>query len=395
MSELSDKELSARLTALTRDMILIRSTVTRPEERARCFQFLRIQLESLEGVVIREFEKNGYGSMLAMPRGIDSPEVLFCGHLDVIDHPRLPQYESHVEDGRIYGPGAGDMKGANAIMLEVFRDLQKRFPGISVGLAITSDEEQGGESGLQFLVEEIGLRCKQAIIPDGGSLNDLTIEEKGILHLRVKSQGHAAHAARPWLATNALEQLMVGIQRVKAYFDEMKPADYDAEEGPSDHWFPTCAITELCTDNETPNRIPAEAEAVLDVRFPPVDNQHADLKSPPATWPATADSMRRQIAKLLGESLQLETIIQAEPTHLAPDPLFKQTTETVTGEPVNFVKACGGSDSRFLREHGIAVNLSRPVVGNLHGKDEWIDIASMVTYYRICEQYFLEKLGSS
>ena len=34
-----------------------------------------------------------------------------------------------------------------------------------------------------------------------------------------------------------------------------------------DHWFPTCALTVLETDNETVNRIPSEAEAVLDVRF--------------------------------------------------------------------------------------------------------------------------------
>jgi len=391
MSELSNKELSARLTALTRDMILIRSTETLPEERARCFQFLRIQLESLDGVLIREYEKNGYGSLVALPDGIDSPDLLFCGHLDVIDHLNLTRYESHLGDGRIYGPGAGDMKGANAIMLEVFRDLQQRFPGISIGLAITSDEEQGGESGLQYLVEDVGLRCKQAIIPDGGSLNELTTEEKGILHLRVHSQGNAAHAARPWLATNALEQLMAGLQRVKVYFDNMKPADYDANSGPSDHWFPTCAITEICTDNETVNRIPAEAAAVLDVRFPP---SSADISSTSGVaWPGTAELMHKQIANLLGDSLQLETIICAEPTHLDPDPLFKIATETVTGEPVNFVKSCGGSDSRFLRQHGIAVNLSRPIVGNLHGMDEWIDVESMVTYFRICEQYVLQKLG--
>ena len=37
--------------------------------------------------------------------------------------------------------------------------------------------------------------------------------------------------------------------------------------------------------------------------------------------------------------------------------------------------------------------LSRPLVGELHAVDEWIDIGSMVTYYQICERYIVEKLA--
>ena len=107
MEKLDGEELGARLTALTRDMILIASTESRPEERARCFQFLRIQLESLPGIAIREYEKDGYGSMVVLPEGIEEPEVLFCGHIDVIEHPELGRYESRIEGGRIVGPGPG------------------------------------------------------------------------------------------------------------------------------------------------------------------------------------------------------------------------------------------------------------------------------------------------
>jgi succinyl-diaminopimelate desuccinylase len=36
--------------------------------------------------------------------------------------------------------------------------------------------------------------------------------------------------------------------------------------------------------------------------------------------------------------------------------------------------------------------MSRPLVGNLHAGDEWIDIASMETLYRIYERYLESKL---
>lgn len=316
--------------------------------------------------------------MVALPRGVENPEILFCGHLDVIEHPELAQYTSWMEDGRIYGPGAGDMKGAVAIMLELFRSMQRRHPGISSGLAITSDEEKGGEKGVRYLVEEEGLRCGQAIIPDGGSLNEMTIEEKGILHLRVVSHGQAAHAARPWLGRNAVERLIDGLRNVKRYFEELKPVDYGADGGPRDHWFPTCSLTVVRTGNETVNRIPAEAEAVLDVRF---------------TAPDDVATMLAKIEDLLGEDLKVEPIVCADPTLLAPDELFQEITTEITGEPVSLVKASGGSDARFLRKHGIAINLSRPLVGDLHAEKEWIDVASMVTYYRICEEYVRRKLA--
>ena len=269
------------------------------------------------------------------------------------------------------------MKGAVAIMLELFREMHRRHPGISMGLAITSDEEQGGEHGVRYLVEEVGLRCGIAIIPDGGSLSEITVEEKGILHLRVRSGGRGAHAARPWLGENALSKLMEGVLAVERHFDSLKPEDFDEEGGPVDHWFPTCSLTQAGTPNESVNRIPSHAEAVLDVRFPP---------------PHTMAEMRETIAGLLGEGLELEMIVGAEPTHLAPDRLFCDVTEIIGGEPVSLVKASGGSDSRFFREEEMPVNLSRPLVGELHSRREWIEIASMVTYYRICEEYLRRRL---
>lgn len=378
MSEHPDESLAALLTALTRDLILIRSTDALAAERARCFEFVRIQLEELEGVEIREYQRDGYASMLALPAGHEKPDVLLCGHLDVVDHGEADCYRSVVRDGRIIGPGAGDMKGGLAILIELFREQHHSRPGLSLGLAVTSDEECGGEHGVKFLVEELGLRAGQVIVPDGGSPNELTIEEKGIIHLRVRAVGHAAHAARPWLGDNALEKLIAGLERLGREFRQLRPADYESAGGPADHWFPSCAVTMLGSGNETANRVPSDAEAVLDVRFPP---------------PADVAGVMETVRTCLGPDVQAEVIISAEPTHLAPDPEFVRATEEATGEPVRMVKSCGGSDARFFRAVGVPVNLSRPKVGELHSEEEWIEVDSMVKYYRICEEYLRRKVG--
>ena len=370
-----DAELQSRLVALTRDLILIPSTESRPQERERCFEFLQNHLDGLEGVCIDWYECNGHASMVARPEDTTVPDILLCGHLDVIDHPEPDCFHSTIRDGRIYGPGSGDMKGQDAILVELFRTLHARYPGISLGLALTSDEERGGADGVRYLVENVGLRCGTAIIPDGGSLTDITVEEKGVLHAVVCRHGHEAHGARPWLGTNAVELLLMKLAELKQHFAQFWP-DEDINEQVN-HWFPTCSITVVGTPNTTPNRIPAEAHATIDIRFPP---------------PFTVESMTAEVQRILGDECELSPLMTAETTHLDPDPLFCSITEEYTGKAVCMVRASGASDGRFFRDCGIPVNLSRPLVGNLHAVDEWIDVASMLTYYCIGEAYILRKL---
>lgn len=366
--------LRERLIQLTRDLVLIESTDAKPEERNRCFQLFRNHLEEVGGVTLQMHEKEGYESLVALPEGISRPDVLFCGHLDVVEHPTSDHYRSEIRAGSIIGPGAGDMKGQLAILLELFRHLHREYPGISVGMAITSDEERGGENGVKFLVEEIGLRCGVAIIPDGGSLTEITREEKGILHLRLLARGKAAHAARPWLGVNPLETLIASLSGIRAAFDEMIPEKFSADN-PASHWFPTCSITNASTPNDSPNRIPEQAEAILDVRFPP---------------PHTVESMLKLLKELAGKNVKVETIVAAEATHLKTDQRFVEISGEVAGKQAKTVAACGGSDARFFFAENIPVLLSRPYVGNLHGKDEWIEIDSMLDYFEICRRYVLE-----
>src|SRR5690606_2930486 len=120
--------------------------------------------------------------------------------------------------------------------------------------------------------------------------------------------------------------------------------------------------------NHTINRLPAEAHATLDIRFPP---------------PHDTASMLALVRETLGADVTVSPVVIAEPTHLSPDPRFAEITTAHTGSPTRLVRESGGSDARFFHPCGIPVLLSRPTVGNLHAPDEWIDIDSMVSYYRI------------
>jgi succinyl-diaminopimelate desuccinylase len=363
-------ELTDRLVSLTRDLILIPSTDSAPQERARAFTFFENHLEPLPDIRLQRHQSGGYESLVVLPSGPPHAETLMIGHLDVIEHPDLDLYRSHIDNGRLYGPGAGDMKGALAIMLKLFTDLHRAHPGIALGMVITSDEERGGEHGVGYLVRETGLRAAHGIVPDGGSIHDVTVEEKGIAHLRLSTRGQAAHAARPWLAENAATRLVEGLAKLREHF----PVPPDTGD---EHWQPSCSVTTLHTPNRTLNCIPDVAEATLDVRFPP---------------PETSTGILTRLREILGPGIAIETLVTAEPTVLNPDPLWFEITEELTGTPARRVRASGGSDARFLCQAGIQTIVARPKVGNLHAPDEWIDIASMADFYHIARRYLTRRM---
>jgi succinyl-diaminopimelate desuccinylase len=361
--------LKSRLIELTRDLILIPSTRERPEEIERCMEFVVNHAES-DGVDVRRFRDGGSPSAVILPIGIEHPEVMLLAHLDVVARPEGTEYRSTVHDGRVYGPGSGDMKGELAILLEIFRGFHERRPGISLGLAVTSDEEHGGNHGTRFLFERAGLRCGVAILPDSGTIHEIAVEEKGILHVKLSCHGSSGHASRPWLVDNPMERIIAALERIRIHFAGMKNGD--------DHWHPTCAVTQVHTENHVPNRIPSYAEAVCDIRFPP---------------PHMGRDIIAAVARHT-DGIKSEILVVAEPTRVSPDPLYLAATEEITGRAPTLIREHGGSDARYICQFGIPVIMSRPFVGNLHAEQEWIDIASMETLYRIYERYLEKKLTS-
>ena len=114
------------------------------------------------------------------------------------------------------------------------------------------------------------------------------------------------------------------------------------------------------------------------------------MRFPP---PWALDKLLGKIKDILGDRIQVNTLISAEPTDLSPDPLYQRVTEEVVGKKPLLIRDDGGSDARYFALKGIPVMMSRPFVGNLHAEDEWIDIDSMALFYQIYEQYLKQRLG--
>ena len=168
---------------------------------------------------------------------------------------------------------------------------------------------------------------------------------------------------------NALDLLLKSVACLQSHC----PAEDDPE-----HWYSTCTLTRLSTPNLSFNRIPSRATATLDLRF---------------VAPLTGDEVLDRVRSCLAEGVTAEPIVCAQPSILSPDPAFLQSCEEILGHAPRSLREHGGSDARFFAAHGIPVIMTRPACGNLHARNEWIDVDSMLSFYRIYRHYLGRKLG--
>lgn len=127
------------------------------------------------------------------------PSLMLDGHVDVVPpgDPGLwsrPPFEAVVEDGRIYGRGALDMKGplcAGLFALRAVAEAGVRLRG-DVLLASVVGEEDGGMGTLATV--ERGYRPDAAVVMEPTGLA-VAPALAGALNFRVRVPGRAAHGA--------------------------------------------------------------------------------------------------------------------------------------------------------------------------------------------------------
>ena len=136
--------------------------------------------------------------------------MLVACHLDVVpagdDWKRNP-FEAWIENGRIYGRGSSDNKGQMASMMAVAKFLKENESKLNGQfiLAGVADEERGSALGLEYLLNECGIKADFAIIPDvAHNMQLIDVTEKGTLFLEITSHGKQAHGSRPEMGVNAI-----------------------------------------------------------------------------------------------------------------------------------------------------------------------------------------------
>lgn len=198
----------SKLVELTRKLISIPSPVRGLdygcEGEIATYLYRRLRDSGFE--VQLQNVSEGRPNILGILRGEGGGyNLMLNGHLDTIETEGMTvdPYGGEVKDGRIYGRGASDMKGALAAMVvacEAAKESNIRLKG-DVIFAGCADEEGRGSGG-EYLARS-GLRADMAIVGEPTGLS-LGIAHKGLTFIEIKTYGKAAHGSNPNLGKNAI-----------------------------------------------------------------------------------------------------------------------------------------------------------------------------------------------
>jgi acetylornithine deacetylase/succinyl-diaminopimelate desuccinylase-like protein len=157
--------------------------------------------------------------------------VLFIGHLDVVEAPRdewtVEPFKLTETDGYFYGRGTQDMKNSDAAMVTSFLLLKRAgfVPKRDLILALTADEEGGGDNGVEWLMKNRRdlVDAGFAINPDAGGLVlvdgkpvelDLGATEKMYADFVLTATTAGGHSSRP-VPENALYLVSDALGRIE------------------------------------------------------------------------------------------------------------------------------------------------------------------------------------
>lgn len=307
---------------------------------------------SERGMHVKRLEWNGIESLVATTRATKKPTLFLMGHVDVVPAPQ-DSFKLEERDGKYFGRGVLDMKGAIAAYLGAVDELRDSLQDYNFGIMIVTDEESGGFDGAAKLAEA-GYVPKVMVAPDGGTNWNMERSAKGLWHITIEATGKSAHGSRPWEGENAIDKLIVAIQDVQALFPHQSPETNTINVG-------------TIRGGTAINQIPASATASIDIRC--VNEQEfADI----------ADRVRQLLAhhdvKLTSEGHSSAVANDPANPYLAA---YAECTERIIGRPVEWVGSNGLNDTRWFAGQEVAFAVAYPHGGGHHSGEEWIGQESL------------------
>jgi len=381
------------------------------------------------GIESRLYESApGRTSLVAHWGGSDGDPLLLHGHLDVVpaaaEDWQVDPFSGEIKDGYLWGRGAVDMKDFDAMLLAVVRHRQRtdRVPDRPIRLCFTADEEAGGHSGAQFLMEDHRDElegCTEAVGEVGGfsttvrgrRLYLIEAAEKGMAWLRLTARGTAGHGSM-LNPDNAVARLTAAVARIGAYEwpvrltptmeillatvadlagTEVTPDNVDElvqEFGGAARMLGavvsnTCQPTMLQAGYKV-NVVPTEATAYVDGRFlPGFEQEFLDT-----------------LDELVGEGITIDALSHQQPWETPYDgSLVASMERSILAEDPEGVVApflmSGGTDAKHFRDLGLRAYGFAPLrlpsdldfTALFHGVDERVPTDALEFGARVLDRF--------
>jgi succinyl-diaminopimelate desuccinylase len=307
--------------------------------------------------------------------GDRGPLLYLHGHYDVVPGFSRAQFDPRVEDGRLVGRGASDMKGGLAAIVHAARPAAEA--GARIGLVIVPDEETGGRLGAERLAElgRLDRSAAGAIVaePTWGTIWHAC---RGAFTLRIRVRGRPAHVGLHYEGVNAFAAavdvtlaLRELEQRLRKRISALDFASADPRARES-----IMLVGGISGGGTNFNVVPAEFGFTVD-RRPNADEDYDEAKN---ELLALLSSARDR-----GVDLDWE-ILQDAPSAVSPaDSDFIPTVATavtqITGTPPTVTCCPGVLETRVYDQLGIpSIAFGPGLIDRMHVPDEDVPIPNLV-----------------
>jgi succinyl-diaminopimelate desuccinylase len=346
---------------------LISYDTSRAEELVAAAGFVKGWLESRD-IEVQHHDHHGLPVLVAEVgcSRQDAPCVVMHGHLDVVPG-RLEQFQPRVEDDKLFGRGAYDMKGGLAGMMCALKDAEGQ-DRVRVRLICVPDEES----------EELDERATEVAVKRGlggdfaitGEPTDLHIgvEAKGVLAMRVEVHGRSAHSSTPWLGDNAVLKAVDVFRAIESLpFSRESSEMFDR---------PSINLGRI-HGGDAINKVPDECAMAVDIRYLPGQD------------PAEILDQVRSIPEI-----EVTRTFIWPPVSVARDDPYVQALREAVGRSTRgealSVGRDGASDAASFLGAGIPAVEFGPAGGGHHGPEEWVSVASLARYRRALGDFVRE-----
>ncbi len=350
-----------QMVALLADLIRIESPTRDKDAVDRMSERVATELEAL-GASLTIHTRQEVGNIVKAGWFLDRPgkPILFLCHMDTV-HPvgALEDNPVREEDGRLFGPGAYDMKASIVAVLHTLRGLEEMaiLPERPIIALMTTDEETGSYHS-RTLIEELAadaaLVCvMEPALPDGS----LKTWRKATGMFTVRTQGIASHAGGAHeMGLNAIEEMAHHIL---------------ALQGMTDYQSGTTVSVGMVEGGTARNVVPEFCELAVDVRA------------------MTPDEMERLTEQILAlkpvlPGAQLEVFGEFDRPPMERNDLMRRTFEQAKqiaaahGITLRESGSGGGSDGNFTAALGTpTLDGLGPIGDGAHTSDEQVILRSL------------------
>lgn len=234
--------------------------------------------------------------------GKPGPHLILNGHMDTIapgDESAwsVPHYAMTARDGKLYGLGPGNMKGALAALTFAFAYLHERMPALKGRITYTAvaDETVFGPDGAGFLLDQRpGLRGDAVICGEGPGDMTLGVAEKGVLWVALEAACPPGQGMLTTRGSSAIARLANALAEIDAWNDEqVRPPVEIARVGDAagPHRLRLSVNPGMISGGHFVSQVASRATAEVDFRLPPgltLDDMSTRLDALTARHPGLA-----------------------------------------------------------------------------------------------------------